>query len=124
MAMVTVQSAADPSTLARKAVLAMCHVLLYHGRGALRTMDFLTSAGAIERLRGEQHEQEETAAHSSSFQVKRNVSCMPCRSSLKRLSQHSACKLTFQELPRRPRRTHAAGYPLIDTPVHTACSLH
>ena len=46
MMVVTVQSAADPSTLARKAVLAMRHVLMCHGNAAFRTTDFLTSAHA------------------------------------------------------------------------------
>ena len=46
MMVVTVQSAADPSTLARKAVLAMRHDLVCHGNAAFRTTDFLTSAHA------------------------------------------------------------------------------
>ena len=46
MMVVTVQSAADPNTLARKAVLAMRHVLVCHGKAAFRTTDFLTSAYA------------------------------------------------------------------------------
>ena len=44
MAMVTVQSAAEPSRFARKAVREMRHVRACHGSTALRTADFLTSA--------------------------------------------------------------------------------
>ncbi len=117
MMVVTVQSAADPSTLARKAVRAMRHVLVCHGNAAFRTTDFLTSAHArttAERFASspvvcrfnEQHYRESTLHVVYAALWWSN-----------QWHSHRRMRLAFQELPRRPWRTHAAGEPLVDPPA-------